>query len=206
VHVTSITYAQVNNSTDLSGWSPGASDAPGPTGDAWSVRNGVLVGKAGTLLTSDSFTSFTLGFEWRWVPGTTATNAKTAMSGVLLRVNGPSGSSARCLRVQLQVGAAGAIYGLSGMKAAPFPPPRVPRLGMSEDTDTSAVSADANAEKPVGQWNRGEIKLHGTKLTVSVNGQKVNEATVSELVDGPVGLQASGAEIEFRAVEITPLP
>jgi hypothetical protein len=141
------------------------------------------VGTAGILLTNETFSSFTLAFEWRWVPGATATNAKTSLAGILLRVGSPPGEPLRCLRVQLQIGASGDIYGLSGMKANPFPPPLVARVGSSAQTRTSTVSRDANADKPVGEWNRGEIRLQGTKLVVSVNGQKVNEATVEEVVE-----------------------
>ena len=39
-----------------------------------------------------------------------------------------------------------------------------------------AVKADANAEKPAGQWNRAIFTLRGNRLTVSVNGKLVADA------------------------------
>ncbi len=70
----------------------------------------------------------------------------------------------------------------------------------------SGVSKREAAENPVGEWNRYEITLDGTKLSAAVNGRLVNEATVADVLAGPVGLQSEGGEIHFRKVELTPIP
>jgi hypothetical protein len=70
----------------------------------------------------------------------------------------------------------------------------------------TGATKSAGAENPVGEWNRYEIVLDGTKLDVSVNGKKVNAATVADVVAGPIGLQSEGGEIHFRKVELQPLP
>ena len=59
--------------------------------------------------------------------------------------------------------------------------------------------------RTIGQWNRYEITLQGKKLSVAINGEKINEAWGLDDVAGPIGLQSEGAEIHFRKVELTPL-
>ena len=67
------------------------------------------------------------------------------------------------------------------------------------------VRKKSGKEKPVGEWNRYDIVLDGSKLTVAVNGEKVNEAVDCEVLSGPVGIQSEGGEIHFRKIELTPI-
>lgn len=90
----------------------------------------------------------------------------------------------------------------------------------------------ANPAKPAGEWNRLVITADGPHLTVSLNGQKVNECDLSKWTDakkmpdgaaippwlsrpwselGPVGRigfqgRHAGAGVKFRNVRIRPLP
>jgi len=61
-------------------------------------------------------------------------------------------------------------------------------------------------EKPIGQWNTYEITLDQGRLTLVINGEKVNEATNCDEVAGAIGLQSEGGEIHFRAIQVTELP
>ena len=72
--------------------------------------------------------------------------------------------------------------------------------------DMTGVGRAADLERPVGEWNRYEIVLDRGRLTVHINGTLANEATVTETLAGPIGLQSEGGEIHFRTVELTPLP
>ena len=62
-----------------------------------------------------------------------------------------------------------------------------------------------NSEKPLGEWNTMVIEARGRTLKVRVNGE-VNDGTGSTADRGTIALQAEGTEVEFRRVEIGPLP
>jgi hypothetical protein len=197
------------NGKDLSNWTFFLVDPKAKMDDVWSVREGMIVCKGdpvGTLLTKDEFTSFRLVVEWRWAPGTVVTKEKTPNSGVLLRVNGEMKQLPRSIEAQLRSGDAGDLYGFWGMKIEGDPARSKAEKGNPVIGDMRGVTKAAGAENPVGQWNRYEIVLDGTKLELSINGRKVNSATVADVLPGRIGLQSEGGEIHFRKVELQPLP
>jgi hypothetical protein len=197
------------NGKDLSNWTFFLVDPKARMADVWSVRDGMIVCKGeplGLLLTKDNYTSFRLVVEWRWAPGTVVTPEKTPNSGVLLRINGEMRQIPRAIEAQLRSGDAGDLYGFWGMKVNGDPARAKSAAGNPVLGDMTGVSKAKGAENPVGEWNRYEIVLDGTKLDVSVNGTKVNSATVADVIAGPIGLQSEGGEIHFRKVELQPLP
>ena len=197
------------NGKDLSGWTFFLVDPDAKMEDVWSVRDGLLVCKGeplGYLATEDKFTSFQLVVEWRWAPGTKAGAGKVPNSGVLLRINGEPRGVPRTYEAQLRSGDAGDLYGFWGMRLEGDPARARSRKGDAVLGDMSGVSKTEAAENPVGEWNRFEITLDGTKVSAVVNGRKVNEATVGDVLAGSVGLQSEGGEIHFRKVELTSLP
>jgi hypothetical protein len=60
------------------------------------------------------------------------------------------------------------------------------------------------ADKPVGEWNRYEIKVSGGDLELKINGELVNRASGLDVLAGPIGFQSEGAEIHFRNIELKP--
>jgi hypothetical protein len=50
------------------------------------------------------------------------------------------------------------------------------------------------------------IEARGRSVTVWVNGDKVNDGLGSSADRGKIAIQAEGTEVEFRRVEIGPLP
>ncbi|HNV01933.1 MAG TPA: DUF1080 domain-containing protein [Vicinamibacterales bacterium] len=62
-----------------------------------------------------------------------------------------------------------------------------------------------DVESPYGQWTRMEITAQGDRVTVTVNGTVVNEATRSSLTEGKILIQSEGAEIYFRRIDLEPL-
>jgi hypothetical protein len=171
--------------------------------EVWSVKDGILVCKGdplGYLRTDRDYTNFRIAVEWRWAPGTEPGN-----SGVLLRINGEPKGVPRCIECQLKSGNAGDLYGFHGMKIAGDPA----RLRTEKDNavvgDLIGVSKMEAREKPAGEWNLIEISVEGPRVTVSVNGAKVNEATDCDVLAGPIALQSEGGEIHFRKVSLTPL-
>jgi hypothetical protein len=200
---------QLWNGKDLSGWTFFLVDPKAKMEDVWSARDGLLVCKGeplGFLMTKEKFTSFRLAVEWRWAPGTVVTKEKTPNSGVLMRINGELHGVPRAFEAQLRSGDAGDLYGFWGMKLAGDAARARSRSGDAALGDMTGVAKIEGAENPVGEWNRYEIVLDGTKLEVSVNGKKVNSATVADVLAGSIGLQSEGGEIHFRKVELQPLP
>jgi hypothetical protein len=200
---------QLWNGKDLSNWSFFLVDPKAKLEDVWSVRDGMIACKGepvGFLLTKEKFTSYRLVVEWRWAPGTVVTKEKTPNSGVLLRINGEPRGIPRTYEAHLRSGDAGDLYGFWGMRLAGEPSRAKAKAGDPVLGDMTGASKAEGAENPIGEWNRYEILLDGTKLEVSVNGKKVNAATAADVLAGPIGLQSEGGEIHFRKVELTPLP
>jgi hypothetical protein len=63
-----------------------------------------------------------------------------------------------------------------------------------------------NSERPLGEWNSMAIEARGRTLKVWVNGDLVNEGFGATADSGKIALQAEGTEVEFRRVEMKPLP
>ena len=61
------------------------------------------------------------------------------------------------------------------------------------------------AEKEPGEWNSYRILFRNGKLQLTINGEKINEATGCDVTAGKIGLQSEGAEIHFRRVRLIPL-
>ena len=68
------------------------------------------------------------------------------------------------------------------------------------------INLTDDSEKPIGQWNRMEITCRGDEIIVKVNDELVNHATNCNVTQGAISLQSEGTPIEFRKVELTPLP
>lgn len=191
------------NGKDLQGWKAFLVDPAVPMEAVWSVQDGLLVCKGeptGYLYTEKEYTSFRLVVEWRWAPGTEPGN-----SGVLMRINGEPRAIPRAFEAQLMNGNAGDLYGFHGMKLTGA----ADRLQGGEAHellgDFVGVGKIKANENPPGEWNRYEITLDGSNLSVSVNGEHLNEAQECDVLGGPIGLQSEGGEIHFRTVQITPL-
>ena len=200
---------QLWNGKDLSGWTFFLVDPKVKMEDVWSARDGLLVCKGeplGFLMTKEKFTSFRLVVEWRWAPGTVVTKEKAPNSGVLMRINGEPRGVPRAFEAQLRSGNAGDVYGFWGMKLTGDAARARSRAGDPALGDMTGLAKSGGAENAIGEWNRYEILLDGTKLEVSVNGTKANSATAADVLAGPLGLQSEGGEIHFRKVELQPLP
>jgi hypothetical protein len=59
-----------------------------------------------------------------------------------------------------------------------------------------------NRVKPVGEWNHYDVRAVGDKITMSVNGEVVNELTGVGLRKGYIGLEAEGYEITFKNIRL----
>lgn len=189
----------------LDGWGSFLADSSVKPEDVWSLKDGVLACKGqpfGYLYTKRAYRNFKLSVEWRWPPGT-----KPGNSGVLLRISGDAVSFLpKCAEAQLMGGHAGDIWGFYGYSLQ-GDPARMRKIENHTQLGTfiGVGLIKANEREP-GEWNKYEITFEQDRLTLVVNGQKVNEATNCEILDGPIGLQSEGSEIQFRNVRLTELP
>jgi Domain of Unknown Function (DUF1080) len=64
------------------------------------------------------------------------------------------------------------------------------------------LAAITNMPKAGGKWNVYDITAKGSKLTVTLNGQRTVELDDKTLDAGPIGLQYAGGTMKFRKVQI----
>jgi hypothetical protein len=94
--------------------------------------------------------------------------------------------------------------------------PAVDKLGLTsgaiawlaKDTawrDVPGFRGRSDLESPYGEWTRVECVCAGDRITVFVNGKRVNEASEVFPAAGRILLQCEGSEIFFRTVELHPL-
>jgi len=62
------------------------------------------------------------------------------------------------------------------------------------------------SEKPLGEWNRMEIVCCDDQIKVWLNGDLVNHGSHCTAASGRIAIQAEGSEVEFRKIELMPLP
>jgi hypothetical protein len=74
--------------------------------------------------------------------------------------------------------------------------------GWRDETDFRGAQ---DLELPRGQWNRLEITCAGSRITIVLNGTKVNEATEVWPDRGRILLQCEGSEVFYRRIVLAPL-
>ena len=71
--------------------------------------------------------------------------------------------------------------------------------------DVPGFRGKNDVESPLGQWTRVECVCRGDRLSVLINGKRVNEAYNVFPAAGRILLQCEGSEIFFRKIELHPL-
>jgi 3-keto-disaccharide hydrolase len=203
---------QLFNGRDLSGWQPDVPnkdtnpDAP----DSFIVRDGMLVSLGtprGHLLTESVYRDYRLEVEYRF-PG------KPGNCGVLVhasRLRALSKMFPQSIEVQMNHLHAGDFWCIEENIEVPDMETRRPRkegqkYGGSEGDARRILNLTDNSEKPPGEWNTMMVEARGRTVKVWVNGDLVNEGFNSTADRGRIAIQAEGAEVEFRRVQIGPLP
>ncbi len=77
------------------------------------------------------------------------------------------------------------------------------KWGITEGKARRIFNLTDGSEKPLGQWNRMVIECVGDEVKVWVNGDLVNHGFDCTATKGQIALQAEGAEVEFRELELT---
>jgi hypothetical protein len=203
---------QLFNGRDLAGWWPDvpAKDRDPDAPDSFVVRDGMLVSLGrprGHLLTDGAYRDYRLEVEYRF-PG------EPGNCGVLVhasRLRALSRMFPQSIEVQMNHRHAGDFWCIEENIEVPDMDQRRPRkegqkYGGSEGDARRILNLTDDSEKPLGEWNTMVVEARGRTLKVWVNGEPVNEGFNSTADRGRIAIQAEGAEVEFRRVQIGPLP
>jgi hypothetical protein len=197
------------NGRNLDGWhiDVPAMDRDPAVASPFLVRDGHLVSLAkpgGHIITDASHENYRLTVEYRFA-------AKPGNCGVLVHVSTPRalyGMFPKAIEAQLMHTNAGDFWCIAQDITTPD---MEARRGPKENwgVDGKKLRRIPNltdgSEKPVGEWNTIVIECLADKIKVWVNGDLVNYGYDCEAVRGQIALQAEGAEVEFRKVELTPI-
>jgi hypothetical protein len=174
------------------------------------VRDGLLVslGKpGGHLVTKEVFSNYKLVVEYRF-------SKEPGNCGVLVHASTPrmrGNMFPQSIEVQMMHQDAGDFWCIVENIEVPEMEKRRPRTDPNQAFGGGATDARRivnltdGSEKPLGEWNTMEIVCKGDEVIVHVNGTRVNHGSKSTATSGKIALQAEGAEVEFRKVELTEL-
>lgn len=160
----------------------------------WTVRDGVILCKGtpnGFLRSKKNYRNFILRAEWRfkkegWVPKPEDEGWPNA--GFFINAGKIVDGWPTSLEVQGHFGEAGSLFGVRGgkvtrAKRGPFVKDRI----------------------PFGDWDRYEITSKNGRVTLILNGKKVNEGWDIYPTMGSICLQSEGWEVSYRNVRIKEL-
>lgn len=201
--------ASLFNGHDLAGWKADvpAADANTNIAPSFIVRNGMLVSLGtpnGHLVTERVFKNYRLDVEYRF-PG------KPGNCGVLVHASTPRAlykMFPASIEVQMLSGNAGDFWVIQqDIQVPDMEKRRGPKekWGKDEKSARRIVNLTDGSEKPVGEWNHMTIVAKDREIIVWVNGDLVNHGTDCTVDEGKLALQAEGAEVEFRQLDLAPL-
>ena len=179
----------------LNGWT-----LVGGTGAGYLARDGVLTCPAdggGNLFTERQYSDFVLRFEFKLSPG--------GNNGIGIRAPLEGGTSKVGMEVQILDDTA---PGYANLLPAQY-----------HGSIYKVAAARRGALKPVGEWNREEIRAVGRRITITLNGKKIVDADLNAVTDpatlrehpgmrrdrGHIGLLGHNSLVQFRKIEIKDL-
>jgi len=199
------------NGENLDNWTADVPDADDgkEVPPSFVVRDGMLVSKGeprGHLLTEKEYSDYKLVVEYRF-PG------EPGNCGVLVHASTPRAlykMFPQSIEVQMMHGNAGDFWCIHENIEVPDMAKRRPRkegqeYGGKQGQARHIHNLTDDSEKPLGEWNTMTIECRGDEVIVHVNGELVNHGHDATATEGKIALQAEGAEVEFRKVELTPL-
>lgn len=171
------------------------------------IRNGMMVSLAspqGHIITDAVYENYRLQVEYRF-PG------KPGNCGVLVHASRPRvlyGMFPKSIEAQLMHDNAGDFWCIGEDITVPdMEKRRGPKAnwGSVDGKERRIINLTDHSEKPLGEWNTMTLECVGNKVRVWVNGDLVNDGYNCTASKGNIALQAEGAEVEFRKVDLTPI-
>ena len=198
---------QLFDGKTLKGWHVDVPAMDGKSGDLkppFVIRDGNLVSLGeprGHLITDSIYQNYRLTAQYRFTgaPGN---------CGILVHVSTPRILYAmfpKSLEVQLQHQDAGDFWCIEEDITVPnMESRRGPKenWGVNGNKLRRIKNLTDNSEKPLGEWNTIVIECVGYSVKVWVNGTLVNEGNNCTANKGQIALQAEGAEVEFKRLEL----
>jgi hypothetical protein len=195
------------NGKDLTGWH---ADIPEMDTNAkainpFIIRNGILVSLGtpnGHLITNAVYKNYRLIVEYRFA-------GKPGNCGVLVHASAPRAlykMFPKSIETQMMHQNAGDFWCIVEDITVPeMEKRRGPKenWGITEGKERRIVNLTDSSENPLGEWNTMAIECLGNTIKVWVNGDLVNYGYNCTAHNGNIALQAEGAEVEFRKVELT---
>jgi hypothetical protein len=200
------------NGHDLSNWEadiPARDTAP-DLRPSFIIRDGRLVSLGtpeGHLVTKQQYRDYRLESQYRFT-------GKPGNCGLLVHASRPRAlykMFPQSIEVQMNSGDAGDFWVIQENIEVPDMETRRPRepgqkWGGAEGDARRVLNLTNGSEKPLGQWNTMVVEVRGRSITVWMNGDLVNNGINASVDHGKIAVQAEGAEVEFRKIEIGPLP
>lgn len=197
------------NGQDLSGWHTDipAADSGDPVPASFSAKDGLLISHGspgGHLITDEDYSNYTLTVEYRWA-------GEPGNCGILVHASTPRrlyGMFPQSIECQMYHGNAGDFWCIGeDITVDNMEQRRGPkeRWGVEEGQSRRVLNMTDDSENPVGEWNTMVIRCEGDRVTVNVNGDRVNEGYDCTADRGKIAVQAEGAMVEFRRLELSPL-
>lgn len=197
------------NGKDLQGWHADVPDLDGkPDADLpFVVKGGHLhsLGEPrGHLITDKEYENFRLEVEYRFT-------GEPGNCGVLVFASTPRAlydMFPQSIEVQMQHGDAGDFWCIVEDITTPdMESRRGPKeeWGITEGKGRRILNLTDGSEKPLGEWNKMTIECLGNQVKVWVNGDLVNYGYDATASKGNIAIQAEGAAVAFRRLDLTPI-
>ncbi|RXJ49410.1 3-keto-disaccharide hydrolase [Gelidibacter gilvus] len=197
------------NGKDLTGWHVDAPemDKNAQAKNPFIVRDNMLVSLGeprGHLITDSIYQYYKLEIDYRF-PG------EPGNCGVLVHASTPRalyGMFPKSIEVQMEHENAGDFWCIvEDIEVPNMEERRGPKenWGTTGDKERRIRNLTNGSESPLGQWNTMIIECRGNTIKVWVNGNLVNDGFNATATKGQIALQAEGAEVEFKKIEITRL-
>ena len=205
-------FAQIHplfNGSNLAGWHVDvpAMDTNQSAINPFIIRNGMLVSMGvpnGHLITDSVYSNYRLSVEYRFA-------GKPGNCGVLVHASTPRAlykMFPKSIECQMQHGDAGDFWCIVEDITVPdMEKRRGPKdeWGITEGKGRRILNLTDSSEKPLGEWNRMTIECVNNSIKVWVNGDMVNEGFNCTVNKGQIAIQAEGAEVEFRKINLLPI-
>lgn len=198
------------NGKDLSNWHvdvPEMDTIPNAV-NPFVVKDGMLVSLGtprGHLITNDIYENYRLEVEYRF-------SSEPGNCGVLVHASQPRAlykMFPKSIEVQMEHENAGDFWVIvEDIKVDNMVERRGPKTewGITEGKKRRIINLTDGTEKPVGQWNTMIIECLKDEIKVWVNGVLVNYGYNATVVSGQIAIQAEGAEVEFKKIDMmTPI-